>query len=107
MNVILEFQATQEYLGQAKHLAHLPAQWSHYLGWDTNRNGAAGISLGMLTSGRYQNRDEKSRNFCGMAAVSNFGDDATWAGHPMSAANTYGFGRLAWDPALKPEAVTR
>lgn len=34
-----------------------------------------------------------------MAAVSNFGNDASWVGHPMSAVNAYGFGRLAWSPA--------
>jgi alpha-glucuronidase len=35
----------------------------------------------------------------GMAAVSNLGNDNTWAG-VLGVSNTYAFGRLAWDPML-------
>ena len=39
--------------------------------------------------------------------MSNLGDDPNWTGHEFSAANTYGYGRLAWDPTLSAEQVTR
>ena len=35
------------------------------------------------------------------------GEDPNWTGHEFSAANTYGYGRLAWDPTLSAEDVTR
>ena len=41
-----------------------------------------------------------------MAAVSNLGDDPNWTGHEFSAAITYSYGRLAWDPTLSTEQVT-
>lgn len=34
----------------------------------------------------------------GVAGVGNFGDGEYWTGHPLAAANSYGFGRLAWSP---------
>ena len=34
-NQMVEFEATQEYLGQAKHVCHLPSQWKTYLDFDT------------------------------------------------------------------------
>ena len=39
--------------------------------------------------------------------MSNLGEDPNWTGHEFSAANTYGYGRLAWDPTLSAEDVTR
>jgi alpha-glucuronidase len=102
-NFILELQATQEYLGQAKHLAHLPAQWDYYLSWDTGFLDKDGKSQ---TLGQYVSGTATGQSFTGMAAVSNLGRDANWAGHEMSAANTYGFGRLAWNPALHARSVT-
>ncbi len=36
----------------------------------------------------------------GFVGVANVGLDDTWLGHPLAAANLYGFGRLAWNPTL-------
>jgi len=94
MSLMVEMQATQEYLGQAKHVAHLPSQWEYYL---------TKFDLGGKTLSDVVTRNK----FSGMAAVSNLGADKTWTGHPFSAANTYGFGRLAWDPTLDAETVTK
>jgi len=94
LNLMVEMQATQEYLGQAKHVAHLPVQWEYYLNkFDLGGNKTLGDVI-------------TSKPFSGMAAVSNLGADKTWTGHPLSAGNTYGFGRLAWDPTLSSETVT-
>ena len=40
-----------------------------------------------------------------LAAVSNLGNDANYTGHPLAAANLYGYGKLAWDPASDPREV--
>ncbi len=87
----LEFQAAQEYTGQQRHLCYLPEQWRVYL--DTEiREGARGAL-----------RDAAQA----FVAVSNLGDDCNWCGHELAQANWYGFGRLAWDPELAPEAIAR
>ncbi len=41
-----------------------------------------------------------------IAAVSNWGDDANYTGHPLAALNFYAFGMLAWHPDMDPERVT-
>lgn len=88
---VLEFQVTQEYLGQQRHLCFLPEQWRTYLDFDTKT----------AADGRL------SRRIDGMAAVANVGDDANWTGHDLAQANWYGFGRLAWNPDLPPETLAR
>jgi len=42
-----------------------------------------------------------------MACVSNLGTFANWTGHVLAGANTYGFGRLAWDPTQAAEDINR
>ena len=88
----------QEYTGQARHLVNLVPQWAHYLKFDTMARGP-GTTLADVLAGTPLRS--------GMAAVSNLGSDPTWTGHPLSAVNTYGFGRLAWDPRLDAASVTR
>ena len=44
---------------------------------------------------------------CGMAAVSNTGNDDNWTGHDLAAANLYGFGRLAFEPELSAQEIAR
>jgi alpha-glucuronidase len=38
--------------------------------------------------------------------VANIGLDANWLDNHLSQANLYGFGRLAWNPALSAREVT-
>ena len=76
-----EFQITQEYLGQSKHLTYLAPMWKEFFGF-VNPNKLVGIS-----------------------GVANIGDDANWCGHPFSQANWYAFGRLAWNPSLTAEEI--
>ena len=100
-NQIVEFQVTQEYTGQQKHLCYLVPQWKRVLSFDTHAKGP-GSTVGKVVDGTlYQ------RNNNGFAAVSNIGDDDNWTGHPLAQANLYGFGRLAWNPDLKAEDIAR
>ena len=43
--------------------------------------------------------------YSGIAGISNLGDDKNWTGHILAQANTYGFGRLAWNPDLTSEEI--
>eukprot|EP00041_Stephanoeca_diplocostata_P036828 m.1361285 g.1361285 ORF g.1361285 m.1361285 type:complete len:1107 (-) comp24941_c0_seq4:255-3575(-) len=107
VNLIVEFEATQEYLGQAKHVCHLPSQWSTYLAFDTYLGGQSNSTLAAVVSGQLRTGAAATwPRYTGIAAVSNLGSNPSWTGHPFSAANTYGFGRLAWQPALDPGTLT-
>jgi len=89
----VEFQVTQEYTGQQRHVCYLGPLWSEVLGfrpWGPEESTVAQIAV---ASGG------------GLVAVSNVGNDPFWTGHPMAQANLYAFGRLAWDPQLDPTAV--
>ena len=77
-----EFQITQEYLGQSKHLTYLAPMWKEFFDF---------VSPMKLK---------------GIAGVANIGDDANWCGHPFSQANWYAFGRLAWNPSLSAEEIS-
>jgi len=97
-NVVLELEATPEYLGQDVHAMALPMQWATYLAFDLCGSGGGDTSLGGVVS---------RGAFSGMAAVSNFGDGENWVGHPLNAVNALGFGRLAWAPATPAPTVVR
>lgn len=97
--VIAEIQATQEYLGQAKHLVYLGTMWEEFLGADTCAAGR-GSSVAKVLAGRIQ-----PSRLTGMVSVTNPGLDTNWCGHHFSQANWYAFGRLAWDPELPAEGI--
>ncbi len=71
-----ELQITQEYLGHSNHLAFLATMWEEFF----NHVDPASLSA--------------------VAGVANTGDDPNWTGHPLTQANWYAFGRLAWNPRL-------
>lgn len=98
-NMILEVQAAQEYTGQQKHVCYLIPMWKEVL--DFNTHAVQGKStIADIVSGRtYQ------QTYCGMAAVTNTGDDYNWTGHDLAAANFYGFGRLCWNTTLTSEQI--
>ncbi|MEO6087097.1 MAG: alpha-glucuronidase [Umezawaea sp.] len=85
----VEFQVTQEYTGQQKHVCHLVPQWREVLAFQPW--GDEGAAIADVVAG--------------VVAVSNAGDDPWWTGHPLAQANLYGLGRLAWDDRLPPEDV--
>ncbi len=88
----VEFQVTQEYTGQQRHVCYLAPWWSEVLRFAPWGDGGRVVADVAADGG-------------GLVAVSNVGDDRFWTGHPLAQANLYAFGRLAWDPCLPPEAV--
>ncbi|WP_370639136.1 alpha-glucuronidase family glycosyl hydrolase [Cohnella sp. REN36] len=98
-NMTIEFQATQEYTGQQRHLCYLVPQWKEALDFDTHAQGPGS------TVKRVVDRTLFGGSHGGFAAVSNIGDDANWTGHTLAQANLYGFGRLAWNPELSAEEI--
>jgi alpha-glucuronidase len=89
---LMELQITQEYTGHQIDLCYLPWLWGGIMNFDT----AQGRRIRDLAG---------ASPLEGFAAVSNAGLDENWTGHPLAQANLYGFGRLAWQPALGPEEI--
>lgn len=99
--VFMEFQITQEYLGQGNHAVFLAPMWKEILDFDTHASGEGS------TVGRFLTRDPANTGLTGVAGVANTGDDESWCGSPMHQANWYAFGRLAWDCGLEPQDIAR
>jgi alpha-glucuronidase len=97
--VIAEIQATQEYLGQAKHLVYLGTMWKEFLDSDTHAKGS-GSSVARVLAGKVH-----PSRLTGMVSVVNPGLDTNWCGHHFSQSNWYAFGRLAWNPELSAERI--
>jgi len=92
--VMAEIQATQEYLGQAKHLVYLGTMWKEFLDSDTYAKGK-GSTVGKVLEGAVH-----PYRVTGMVSVTNPGLDANWCGHHFSQSNWYAAGRLAWNHQL-------
>ena len=97
--VIAEIQATQEYLGQAKHLVYLGTMWKEFLDSDTFAEGGGSTVAKVLAGKIHPGR------ITGMVSVTNPGLDTNWCGHHFSQSNWYAFGRLAWNPNLSAENI--
>lgn len=96
---IAEVQATQEYMGQAKHLVYLGTMWQEFLDADTYSKGK-GSTVGKTLDGSLQ-----PASVTGMVSVTNPGDDRNWCGHHFSQSNWYAFGRLAWNHELSAKDI--
>ncbi|HKP31323.1 MAG TPA: alpha-glucuronidase family glycosyl hydrolase, partial [Chitinophagaceae bacterium] len=88
--LMMEFQITQEYLGQGTHLVYEAPLFKEVLATDTYKNGKGSTV---------------SSNISGIAGVANIGNERNWTNHPFAQANWYAFGRLAWDPELSSEKI--
>ncbi len=97
--LMMEFQLTQEYLGQATNLAYLAPLFKECLETDTYRP-AKNNTVAHVIDGRSFNNP-----ITGIAGVANTGNDINWTGHPFAAANWFAFGRLAWDHSLSSESI--
>jgi len=97
--VIAEIQATQEYLGQARHLVYLGPMWQEFLEADTHAKGP-GSTVGKALEGAIH-----PYRVTGIVSVVNPGLDTNWCGHHFSQSNWYASGRLAWNHALTAEAI--
>ncbi|WP_336517655.1 alpha-glucuronidase family glycosyl hydrolase [Pollutibacter soli] len=96
---MMEFQVTQEYLGQATTLVFLAPLFKEVLDSDTWRNGK-GSTVGKIINGASQ-----QQQLTGMAGVANIGNDFNWCGHPFAQANWYALGRLSWDASISSEQI--
>lgn len=99
-NQMLEFQITQEYTGQQKHVCYLIPQWKEILEFETYAKGEGTPIKRIVDGSTFKNR------FSGITAVSNIGNDTNWTGHQLAQANLFGFGRLIWNPDLSVEGIT-
>lgn len=97
--LMMEFQITQEYLGQATNLVYLSPMFKETLDSDTYQKGK-GTYVSKIIDGT---ADQHA--LTGMAGVANIGNDINWTGHPFAQSNWYAFGRLAWDHTLSSEAI--
>lgn len=95
----MEFQITQEYLGQGTNLVYLAPMYEEVLDFDTYARGP-GSTVAQVIDGSLENHD-----FSVMAGVANIGNDRNWTGHLFGQSNWYAFGRLAWDPYLSSEKI--
>jgi alpha-glucuronidase len=97
--VLAEIQATQEYLGQAKHLVYLGPMWEEFLQADTFAKGKGSTVAKAIEGSIHPYRTT------GVASVVNPGLDANWCGHHFSQSNWYASGRMAWNPGLPARQV--
>jgi alpha-glucuronidase len=98
-NLGIEFQITQEYLGQATQLVYLSPMWEEVLKSKTYRPSADATVAGIVDG------SVSGQQLTLMAGVSNIGTDRNWTGHLFGQSNWYAFGRLAWDPYLSSEQI--
>ena len=89
--LMMEFQITQEYLGQATNLVFEAPLFKECLDADTYAKGK-GSTVAKVIDGSLEHHI-----YSGMAGVSNIGSDRNWTGHPFAQSNWYALGRLAWD----------
>lgn len=97
--LMVEFQITQEYLGQGTHLAYLAPMWKEVLEADTYAEGP-GSTVAKVVDGSLN-----KHALTAMAGVANIGTDRNWTSHPFGQANWYAYGRLAWNPYLSSEEI--
>lgn len=97
--VMMEFQITLEYLGQATNLCYMAPYFKECLDSDTYYKGQ-GSTVAKVLDGSL----DKHTN-TGMAGVSNIGDERNWTGHPFAQSNWYCYGRLAWDMNLTSQEI--
>ncbi|WP_420140472.1 alpha-glucuronidase family glycosyl hydrolase [Sphingomonas sp.] len=97
--LIVEFQITKEYLGQATHLSYLGPLFKEVLDADTHMHGK-GTTVARVIAG-----EADGHRLSGIAGVANIGTDRDWSGSTFNQADWYAFGRLAWDPDLSPKTI--
>lgn len=95
----MEFQITQEYLGQATQLVFLAPMWEEILKTKTFTPKANSTVSSIIQT------PVTDKQVTLMAGVSNIGTDQNWTGHPFAQANWYAFGRQAWNPEINSSEI--
>jgi alpha-glucuronidase len=98
-NEAIEVQTTQEYTGQAHHMVFLVPMWKTYLDTDLRVDNKPSLLKDIVEGKTFH------RSTSGYVSVVNVGLEDNWMHHPMSMANLYGYGRLAWNPDLSSEEI--
>ena len=98
-NLGIEFQITQEYLGQATQLVFLSPMWEEVLRSKTYRPTPTSTVAGIIDG------SDSGQKLTLMAGVANIGTDRNWTGHLMAQSNWYALGRLAWNPDLSSKEI--
>lgn len=89
--LMMEFQLTQEYLGQATHLVYQAPLYKEVLDADTYAKGKGSTVAKVIDDSL------EGHPISGIAGVANIGTDRNWTGHLFGQSNWYAFGRLAWN----------
>lgn len=97
--LMMEFQITKEYLGQATHLVYLGPLFEETLKSDTYVRGE-GSTVARVIEGKVD-----PQRLTGMAGVANVGSDRNWSGSTFNQANWYAFGRFAWNPDASAQGI--
>jgi alpha-glucuronidase len=97
--LMMEFQLTQEYLGQGTNLVYEVPMFKEVLEADTYAKGK-GSTVAKVIDGSLD-----GHSISGMAGVSNIGNDINWCGHPFAQANWYSLGRLSWNSELTSSQI--
>lgn len=97
--IMMEFQVTQEYLGQGTNLVYLAPLFKECLQSDTYCNGK-GSTVAKVLDGSIH-----PYAMTGIAGVANTGNDTNWCHHPFAQANWYALGRLCWNYNLSSEQI--
>lgn len=98
-NQMLEVQAAQEYTGQQRHFCYLVPMWKETLDFKTYCKPDCDTVADIVGGRTYR------QSACGMAAVTNTGNDENWTGHDFAGLNWYGFGRLAFTTSLSAKEI--
>lgn len=97
--VMMEFQLTQEYLGQGTHLVFEAPMFKEVLDEDTWTKTKGSLVSKVVDGSLYH------FPLNGIAGVANIGNDRNWTGHLFGQSNWYAFGRLAWDHSVSSETI--
>ncbi len=97
--LMMEFQITQEYLGQSTDLCYLAPLYKECLDSDTYAKGK-GSTVAKVVDGTLENH-----KLTGMAGVANTGSNRNWTGHLMRQSNWFAFGKLAWNEEITSEEI--
>jgi len=89
-NHLVEFQIAQEYTGHQIDLCYLIEMYKECLDFDTYTKGKGSYIKNLVN---------------GTAAVTNLGNDKCWTGHPLAAANLYGYGRISYNTDLSAKEI--
>lgn len=99
--LMVEFQITQEYLGQATNLCYLAPLFKETLDANTHSQSSRLPSpVARVVDGTVDGLP-----LTGIAGVTNIGNDRNWTGHPFGQANWYAYGRLAWNHDLSSRHI--